>query len=153
MERLSDQTKDIISPELPENVQVSIRIAKKPAVKLPANIMLFQAFAMVAALKLKPATNQVLMLLFGLSAYENYIGIDVKTIQEHLGGISSRSIIRALKELEEEKIIIKLPHPSDKRRNDYFINPTAAWKGNSYSRVQRIKQLVKNSVQLQLFGD
>lgn len=149
---LAEQTKKIVKGEGENDVQVNIRIAKNPLIKLPQNIMVFQTFAMLAAIKLKPSSNQVLMLLFGLSAYENYIGIDVKTICEHLGGISERSVLRGLKELEDEKIIIKFPHPSDKRRKDYFINPLAAWKGNSYARAKRLKALTQNKQQLALFS-
>jgi DNA-binding transcriptional regulator GbsR (MarR family) len=90
------------------------------------------------------------MFFFGLSAYENFLGIDIKTISETLE-ITERSVITALNELEGEKIIIKMKHGIDKRRNDYFINPLAAWKGNSYSRDKRIKTLVQNKQQLELF--
>ncbi|GAJ22798.1 unnamed protein product, partial [marine sediment metagenome] len=36
--------------------------------------------------------------------------------------------------------------------NDYFINPMAAWKGNSYTRRNRLKQAV-NENQTKLFGE
>jgi DNA-binding transcriptional regulator GbsR (MarR family) len=108
----------------------------------------------MAAMTLKPATVRILMYLFGLSAYENYLSIDIKTLGEQLK-LTDRSIISAINELVDNNIILKFPHPTDKRRNDYFINPTAAWKGNSYARRTKIRAIVKetNVEQLALFND
>ena len=131
------------------DIKVAVRVSQNRT-PLPQNVMLFQAFATMAAIKLKPATSQVLMLLFGMSAYENYLSIDVKTIAETLD-ISERSVIRSLNELVDNKIILKFPHPSDKRRHDYFVNPLAAWKGNSYTRAKKIKSMIADKTQLQLF--
>lgn len=149
--KLAEETRKLVSPGNENNVQVSIRVNRKPLNKMPPNIMVLQAFAKLAAMKLKPVTNRVLMFFFGLSAYENFLGIDIKTIAETLE-ITERSVITALRELEHEKIIIKLKHGIDKRRNDYFLNPLAAWKGNSFTREKRIKELMKNDKQLALFA-
>lgn len=127
-------------------------IAQKERVKIPANIMVFQAFAFLAATKLKPATNCVLMLLFSQSQYENYVSMDVKTISEMLE-YSEQSVVSALNELVKNNIVIKVAHPADKRRNDYFLNPIAAWKGNSYVRKKMITKLEENKAQLKLFNE
>lgn len=134
----------------PDGKQVSIHIRDHNKIKLPPNVMVFQAFAYLAAIKLKPATNRVLMLFFAKSAYENFLGIDILTIAEELE-MTDRSILSAIKELCENNIIIKIKHPIDKRRNDYFLNPTAAWKGNSYTRAKSISKINKN--QLDLFNE
>jgi len=126
-------------------------IAQKERVKIPANIMVFQAFAYLAATKLKPATNCVLMLLFSKSAYENYVSMDVKTIAEILE-YTEQSVVTALNELVKNNIVIRVKHPNDKRRNDYFLNPTAAWKGNSYVRKKVISRLQEDKKQLDLFN-
>ena len=111
--------------------------------------MVFQTFAFLAATELKPATNKVLMLFFANSAYENYVGMDIVSIGEKLN-ISERSVINAINELEKNKIIIRTKHPSDKRRNDYFLNPFTSWKGNAESRKKMIEIIPPN--QLDLFG-
>jgi hypothetical protein len=121
-----------------------------PRAKIPPAVIVFQAFAYLAATKLRPATNRVLLLLFSMTAYENYIGMDIKTISENLE-MSDRSVISALNELEKNKIILKIKHPSDKRRNDYFINPTAVWKGSGTKRLKSIKSF--DPKQLSLFGN
>lgn len=135
------------------SIKVNVHVGKD-RLPLPQNVMVFQAFATIAAIKLKPATNRILMFLFGLSAYENYLSIDIKTISEQLE-LTERSVISAISELVENKIILKFPHPSDKRRHDYFINPMAAWKGNSYARKTKIKAILKdkNQTELTLFND
>lgn len=134
-----------------ENRQINVSVRVSEArIKLPQNIMVFQGFALLAAMKLKPSTNRVLMFLFGLSAYENFISIDVKSISEELE-IGNRTVLDALKELTTNNIVVKVPHPRDKRRNDYIINPTAAWKGNSYSWNKAKNMLENNSNQTELW--
>lgn len=123
---------------------------KKNRTALPPNIMVFQTFAMVAATQLKPATNKVLMLFFANSGYENFVGMDQKSIQEKLGIKSLTTVVNALNELEEHNIIIKTQNTTDRRRSDYFMNPFAAWKGHSETRKKAINMLPEN--QLSLFG-
>jgi predicted transcriptional regulator len=129
-------------------LEVSVMVKAQPKrIKLPANMMIFQKFAFIAATTLKPATCKIFMLFMAQSGYENYIGMDVLSISEVLA-ITTRSVITGLKELEENNIIIKTKHPSDKRRNDYFVNPYAAWKGNSYARMNAISKIDKNQLLL-----
>ena len=128
---------------------VSININNNKRIPLPPNIMVFQTFAFLAATKLKPSSNKVLMLFFSGSEYENYVGMDVVSISEKLE-ISERSVISSLKELEKHNIIIKTTNPRDRRRNDYFLNPYSAWKGNSESR-KRFMQIIPEN-QISMFG-
>lgn len=111
---------------------VVIRNAPK-RVKLEDNIMVFQAFAWLASKKLKPCSNKILMWFFAVSQYENFVGVDIQTLIEELL-MSKRAVIDGLNELEENNIIIKFKNVRDKRRHDYFINPVAAWRGNSVAR-------------------
>lgn len=134
--------------ELEGTNEINVRVGQKRT-PLPPNIMVFQAFAYLAATALSPSTNKVLMLFLAHSGYENFVGIDQKTIAEDVG-LSNRSVSNAIKELEENKIIVKTPHPSDRRRNDYFLNPFGSWKGNAFSRKEMIRKLPSN--QLSLFG-
>lgn len=135
-----------------KDVEVSVNIRQKRG-KLPPNIMVFQAFAYLCATKLKPATNKVLMLFFSLSGYENYVGMDVSTIMEELL-LSKPTVVNALKELEENNIIVKVVNVTDKRRHDYFINPLSAWKGNSFTRQKMIKSAtLHDPKQLTMFTD
>lgn len=130
---------------------VNIKTAPK-RIQLPPNVMVFQQFAYLAATKLLPSSNQLLMLFFSHSAYENYVGMDVKTISEQLN-VNQRTVIRALNELVEHNIIIKLKTVGDARRHDYFINPVAAWKGNSFARKKAITKLAVDPDQLKMFGE
>ena len=129
-----------------ERISVTIHGQNKP--KLEDNVMLFQAFAYLAATRLKPSTCKVLFYFFSLSEWENYIQVDVKSISENIS-VTERSVLSAIKELKENQIIIITPHPSDKRRNDYFLNPMAAWKGNSYSRKTKMQKIGK--MQMEMF--
>jgi len=143
---IAKQVKNLV----PEAKEINVFVKNKNnRVPLAPNIMVFQTFAYLAATQLKPSTNKVLMLFFANSAYENYVGMDIITISEKLG-ISDRSVISALRELTKNNIIIKTNHPNDRRRNDYFLNPFASWKGNSESRKKMIQIIPEN--QLSLFG-
>lgn len=133
--------------------EIETRIIVSPRrLPLPDNIMVFQAFAYLAATKLTTTAIKILMLFFSKSAYENYIGMDIKTIAEDLK-MKERMVIYALKELTEHNIIIKTKYVTDRRRNDYFINPLAAWRGNSFTRKRSIKKLEENKNQLDIFGN
>lgn len=157
-EKLAHKVKEVVDEsfhvdgsERPQETNVTIRSQPK-RIPLPDNVMVFQAFAEIAAQKLKASTCRILMLLFAQSAYENYVSMDIQTIADALG-MSTRSVITGLNELHENNIILKLQHPSDKRRHDYFMNPVASWKGNSYTRKKMMSTLSKKDPrQLDLFG-
>jgi hypothetical protein len=118
---------------------VVIRNAPK-RVKLEDNIMVFQTFAWLACKKLKPCSNKILMWFFAVSQYENFVGVDIQTLVEELD-MSKRAVIDGLNELEENNIIIKFKNGRDRRRHDYFINPVAAWRGNSVARKMFINKV------------
>ena len=136
----------------PVETNVYIRTAPK-RISLPPNMMVFQAAAYLCSTKLNASTNRILMFFFAKSAYENYIGIDIKTLMAELN-MSKPTVVNGLKELEENNIIIKYQNVNDNRRHDYFINPITAWKGNSYTRDKQIKKIAgSNPGQLELFSE
>jgi hypothetical protein len=136
--------------ERPTETNVMIRTGPK-RISLPPSLIVFQAAAYLCATKLNASTNRILMFFFAKSAYENYIGIDIKTLMEELN-MSKPTVVNGLKELELSNILIKYQNVNDNRRHDYFINPVTAWKGNSFTRNQKIKFLTsKDPKQLDLF--
>lgn len=149
--KLQKAVKEIVKTENGPEIIVTVRSeVKRP--KLEPNVQVFQKFAMVAAMELKPMANKILMLFFAISEYENYINMDVVTICETISA-SKNSVLEGLKDLERMNIIVKVQHPSDRRRHDYFLNPLAAWKGNSFTRLKAISTLQKSigASQLELF--
>jgi predicted transcriptional regulator len=112
---------------------------KKATGTMPQSIFVLQNFAMQFAknITLNISTYRILFYFIGLSEYENFLSIDQLTISEELK-ISPKTVVRSLTELKDLNIIISVPHKSDKRRNDYFINPNTMWKGNSASRTKKI---------------
>jgi hypothetical protein len=154
-EKVARQVYNIIQNEndsRPVETNVLIRTSPK-RISLPPNLMVFQAAAYLCSTKLNASTNRILMFFFAKSAYENYIGIDIKTLMEELV-MSKPTVVNALKELETNNIIIKYQNVNDNRRHDYFINPITAWKGNSYTRDRQIKKIAGiNPDQLDMFPD
>lgn len=130
--------------------EININIKDASRIKIPPNVMVFQTFAYLAATKLNPTSNRILMLFIAVSQYENGVSMDVESIREELGIKSKTTILTALKELEENGVILKIPYLKDKRRNEYYINPIAAWKGNGFSRRDFMRSNDPN--QLNLFN-
>lgn len=143
---LAENVRDTFSNE---GLDVSVSVSDKRRVPLAPNVMVFQTFAYLAATKLTPSANRVLMLFLSYSQYEGGVSMDVKTIMEELSLKSKKTVVSALAQLEEYKVLLKVPYLKDKRRNEYYINPIAAWKGNGYSR----KDFMRNTDpdQLSLF--
>lgn len=130
----------------------TLSIYKKTTVKSAPNIQVFQTAAYLAATCLTPSANKILMYFLSQSEFENYISIDIKTLHEELN-MSLSSSEKGLKELTDNGIIIKIKHISDRRRNDYYINPMQAWKGKTLNRKMALAKLSNDTPQLHLFGE
>jgi DNA-binding transcriptional regulator GbsR (MarR family) len=117
--------------------------------------MVIQVFAVqFAALSLSGKTHRVFWYLISLLQYGNFISIDVNTIMENMGDISKKSVMRAIKDLEDLNIVKTVKHTNDKRRNEYFINPTAMWRGTWNERNKKIKKAQETNITLELpFGE
>ncbi len=122
-----------------EAVDVFVSVRNK-RIKLPPNVMVFQMFAYLVATQLSPSSNRLLMFFISITGYENYCSIDVKTIMEELK-LSKQTVVKSLDELVKQNIVVKIQNSIDARRNDYFINPMAMWKGNSFSRKEVVNKL------------
>lgn len=148
---LEEVTRDMLEVSK-DNVEVNVYV-KKNTTKLENSVFVLQKFAKdVMNRNYSTSTYRVLFYFISLTEYENYLSIDINTISEDVQ-INKRSVLRALKELEDDKIVIKLPHPMDKRRHDYFLNPMAMWRGKEINRKKKIEKLKKNKHQLNLFSE
>ena len=134
-------------------IVTTVRIGEKKT-PLPPNAMVFQLAASLCSANLNGAANRILMHFIAEVGWENYIGIDQKTIAEKLS-MSLRSVTRGLHELKEINILQQMNHPTDKRRKDYFINPAMLWKGNSYTRKERVRKIkeLDSQISLNLFNE
>ena len=120
---------------------------------MPNSVFVIQDFAMNLAIKGGYTLNtyRVLFYFIAVSQYENFISVDINTISEDLE-ISVASVKRATKELSNENIIMKVPHPMDNRRVDYFLNPKAMWRGKTINRDKFLNKAKNNKLQLNLFN-
>ncbi len=109
---------------------------------MPQAVFVLQQFAKVfsESITLTSASYRIFFHLIALTEYENFISVDIKTIAQNLN-LSERTVIRGIKDLEQINIILKTPHINDKRRHEYFLNPTTVWKGNSDARTKKIKKI------------
>lgn len=130
--------------------KVSVSIHKTDNVSLPPSVFIFQQFAHLCSIEMNGSTSRVLLFLLSIQGYENVVGIDIKTIGETLN-LSISSVKRSMKSLEEFNVINKYPNVTDRRRNDYFVNPLATWKGKSRNRLKQMAELHRHQLQLDLF--
>lgn len=138
---------DVIKDKIPDTKSVKIIVAESKG-KLDPFIIVFQEFCNFVAPKLSSAGLRVLIKLFGISGYECLIGIDQLTLAEEIK-LSIRQIQNGLDELCKYNIIIKAKNVTDRRRNDYFINPMAAWRGRSLNRTEALKYLTKEQLAIE----
>lgn len=127
-------------------------IVKGRTGKMPNSVFVIQDFALRLAIKGGYSLNtyRVLFYFIAVSQYENFISVDINTISEDIE-ISVASVKRATKELSDDNIIMKVAHPMDKRRTDYFMNPQAMWRGKTVNRDKFINKAKTNKLQLTLF--
>lgn len=112
--------------------------------------VLFQAVNIAVAKKIKPVTAKMLLFLCSVVDYNNTLDFSVTELAAELD-YTNRNILLALKELEEFKIIIRIPNPKDKRRNLIMINPMQSWKGTVKERkaaIQSLTAIDENQLQI-----
>ena len=147
---LEDGTKEVAN-QFGIDADVTI-ITKGKTGKMPDSVFVLQDFAMKLAIRgvYNTSTFRVLFYFIAVSKYENFISADVETISEDCS-LSIASVKRATKQLNEDNIIMKVPHPNDKRRFDYFLNPKATWRGKAINRDKFLKKAKDERLQLNLF--
>ena len=135
----ADRLANTMQEQFDGDVSVSIHVKKKIP-KTSAFIMFYQAVNFELVKVLSPAGCKVLLYLMSKTTYDNYVGINQKTIMEELEYKAPKSVNDAIKELIKYNIIISMPDLADKRRNVYFINPYQSWKGKVSNRVKAISK-------------
>lgn len=149
---LESGTKEVAN-EFGIDADVTI-ITKGKTGKMPDSVFVLQDFAMKLAIMgvYNTSTFRVLFYFIAVSKYENFISADVETISEDCK-LSIASVKRATKQLNDDNIIMKVQHPNDKRRFDYFINPKATWRGKAINRDKFLNRAKNNKLQLNLFKE
>jgi predicted transcriptional regulator len=132
-------------------IEANVIFKERKPVNVPSFVMLIQVFAeQFAALNLSGKTHRVFWYLISLLQYGNFISIDVNTIVENMGDVSKKSVMRAIKDLGELNIVKTVKYTNDKRRNEYFINPMAMWRGTWNERNKKIKKAQETNITLEL---
>jgi len=144
LERIKDHLEDGIE-ELgrEENLTIdAITIFKKKKTYIPQYVALFQDMARQFAINTKMSGGEyrILWYLVGLTEYNNFLGIDIKSISENLQ-IHEKTIIKAINKFVEMNVVMKLINPTDRRRHDYFINMEMFWRGSPEHRNTTIRKL------------
>lgn len=142
MEVTKQQAENIsaeIKNQLGEDVAVSLHVKKKIH-KTPDFVMFYQEVGKrILEGEMKLSSSKVFFYLMVTMSFENFIGIDMKTISEKIN-MPLRTVTLAMKELKEAGIVMAIKNNFDSRRNDYRLNPIVVWKGKVNSRTKSIKE-------------
>jgi DNA-binding MarR family transcriptional regulator len=116
----------------PQKAEDIIKSIKKSNSKTLSFVSVWQSVQVELAKHLNGSSMRVLCYIVGKMKFEN-LGFDItqREISENLN-MSSRTVIRAIKQLEEVGVIA---HSINKNRRVYHINPAYAWKG-SFMKVK-----------------
>lgn len=125
-----------------EGSEVSVFVKKKRP-KVETYTMFFQVVNGLLVKALTPASCKVLLYMISYAQYGNYISKQTEWIAEDLD-LSIATVKRAIKQLVDLNIILKVPNPEDRRQNDYYLNPTQSWKGQVKERDKAMKYLQQN---------
>jgi predicted transcriptional regulator len=147
--QIQENISEGIKTQLGEDVSVSISVRKKID-KTPDFVMIYQEVGkkvLEGAISL--STSKVFFYLIMNIGFENFIGIDLKSISENIK-MPLPTVKKTMKELKEIGILISIKDSFDTRRNVYRFNPVVAWKGKVNNRSKAIKE---NPAQIKMFGD
>lgn len=135
-----------------EYAKVSVRVEKDmPKYKNEPFTIVFQAINSLLVKNMPLADCKVLLYLISRVQYGNVIDRTIKEIAEDLDYKDSNWVQKSLKRLEDQKVVLKSPHPKDKRRFVYMLNPKQSWKGTVKDRQKTISFF--NPKQLTIFPE
>lgn len=136
-----------VKSELGDNVSVSISVRNKIS-KTPDFVMIYQEVGKkILEGSISLSTSKVFFYLVMNIGFENFIGIDLKSISENIN-MPLPTVKKTMKELKDIGILISIRDNFDNRRNVYRFNPIVAWKGKVNNRTKSIKE---NPNQVKLF--
>lgn len=152
-EKLLKDTTNAVHDEmrklLGNDVALNISLRKK-RVKSPDFVMLYQEVGKrILEGNIALSTSKVFFYLIMNIDFENFIGIDQKSISENIE-MPLPTVKKALKELKDAGMLICIKDNFDSRRNVYRLNPVIGWKGAPKNRIKMIKE---NPNQIKLFED
>jgi len=137
----AENISEAIQREFNEDMLISVT-QKRKIPTIPDFVQLFQEAMkrIVTGEGMTLTTHRVFLFLLGSMEFQNYLGIDIKTLAEDLN-VSIPSVNRAMKQLKDLNIIISIKDTLDKRRNAYILNPKAAWKGRATNYIATVKKM------------
>ena len=133
-----------------EDIAVSIYVGKSDKRKLKGFSMVFQYPALAILQMFSQKACMIFIYMVGKSQYGNFVAVDQKTIAEHFSQgrntMSERTVRRAIQELTDDQVLIKVKSVTDARRNEYMLNPFVSWKGDAKTYYERLKDCEKEGV-------
>jgi len=140
--------RDAVTGAIEGTTQVTVRVEKKRPFRYEDFTMLFHAVNIVLLKKITPAATKLLLYLMVNMGYGNVVNRTIKQLMDELG-YGRTQMWKALKELEEERVIIKEAWEGDMRESLIYLNPEQSWRGFPQDR-QKTKRNLEDKAQLSL---
>ena len=108
--------------------------------KTPDFVMVYQEVGKkVLQGDIQPSACKILFYLIVTLDFDNFTGIDLKTISENIN-MPLPTIKKGMAELKDIGILLAIKDMTDRRRNIYRFNPLVAWKGKVNNRAKVLKE-------------
>jgi len=146
LEKVAESIRENFGEDI--SLSLSVRKAKIPAT--PDFVMVYQEVGRkILEGNMALSTSKVFFYLVVNIDFQNFIGIDLKSISENIS-MPLPTVKKAMKELKDAGILLSVKDNFDARRNIYRLNPLTAWKGKVRNRIKHMKE---NPAQITLFKD
>lgn len=147
--KVQDNISQVVKSEFGAETSVSIYVKGKIP-KTPDFVMVYQEVGKrILEGEISLSTCKVFFYMVMNMSFENFIGIDLKTISEKIG-MPLPTVKKAMGELKGFGMILSIKDNFDSRRNVYRLNPAIAWKGKVRNKIKAHKE---NPAQFKIFDD
>ena len=127
-----------VKKELGEDTAVNFFVTRKIP-KTADFVMVYQeTMKKILEGEISLSTVKVFAYMMMNMSFENFIGIDLKSISDKIR-MPLPTVKKAMSELKESGMLISIKDNFDARRNVYRLNPIIAWKGKVTSRIKASK--------------
>lgn len=143
---------DVLNNNSITNSDVNIFLKTKSVKETEQFVKIFQKTLEYYVTTLTGSGMKLMMYFISTMPFGNFIEVDQKILMDKLK-MGRTALNKSMNELKELGVIAILPDMNDKRRNTYYMNHYAAWKGNPGDRqksIKRNKDSFPNPNQLQL---
>lgn len=124
----SENIASVVKAELGDDYNINVSL-RRPKIQSEAFIMIYQEIGKkILEGDISLSAVKLFYYMANHMQFENFIGIDLKTISENIK-MPLSTVKEAMRDIKDMGLVISIKDNFDNRRNVYRINPVVAWKG------------------------